>query len=155
MILQALNALQASALSRYIAGSNHLVTAFLQVVHVLGFVLLLASWVLIALRVYNIVFKHSALPLIARDAQRLIVVGLSFATLTGLIMVIGAPNHYFSNPAFQVKLALIAGAVIVQSGTFAYLGVPSARMAMVRVGVSVSAALWFGVSMAGRAIGFV
>lgn len=155
MILQALDALQASALSRYIAGSNHLVTAFLQVVHVLGFVLLLASWVLIALRVYNVVFRHSALSLIARDAQRLIVVGLSFATLTGSIMVIGAPMHYFSNPAFQVKVALIAGAVIVQSGTFAYLGVPSARMAVVRVGVSFSAALWFGVSMAGRAIGFV
>jgi hypothetical protein len=130
MTLQALNALQASALSRYIAGTNHLVTAFLQVVHVLGFVLLLASWLLIAL-------------------------GLSLATLTGSIMVIGAPIHYFSNPAFQVKLALIAGAVTVQSGTFAYLGLPSVRMAIVRVGVSVSAALWFGVSMAGRAIGFV
>jgi hypothetical protein len=150
-----LDALQASALSRYIAGTNHLVTAGLQVVHVLGFVLLLASWLLVALRVYGIIFKGSAVPDIARDAQRLIVLGLLLAVTTGIVMVIGAPNHYCSNPAFQVKAILFAGAVLVQCVTFVYLGRSTVSMPLIRFGVSISALLWFGVSMAGRAIGFV
>ena len=150
-----LDALEACALSRQIAAANHLVTAGLQVAHILGFVLLLASAVLLALRVFGVVFSDSALPAIVRDTRRLIVLGLTLAVATGTVMVIGAPHHYFGNPAFQLKLIFFALAATVQFGTLVYLGRASPRAALVRIGVSVSAALWLSVSIAGRAIGFV
>jgi hypothetical protein len=151
-----LTAIQKTPLSRALAGADHLVMAALQVVHVVGFILLLASLVLISLRVLGWALKSTPVAEVARDTTRLLWLGLALAVLTGLLMFIGAPKHYFYNPAFTTKMVLLAIAVIIQAVVFSRIAASeSPNPALARVGVALALVFWFSVSLAGRAIGFV
>jgi uncharacterized protein DUF6644 len=152
----ALNFVQSSALAHAISKSNHLLIASLQVLHVLGFVLLLASLVLISLRLLNCILSTQAVSEVAAQAVRLLWLGLALAVGSGVLMFIGSPKHYFYNSAFELKMALLAAAIIFQASLFRWIstGAPAPPW-LTRVSVGLSLALWFAVSMAGRAIGFV
>jgi hypothetical protein len=152
----ALNLIQGSALSHAISKSNHLLIAGFQVFHVMGFVLLLAALVLISLRLLGLILIQQTVPQVAHQALRLLWSGLALAVLTGALMFIGSPKHYAYNPAFAVKMLLLIAAVIVQAGLFRKVATKEApRPWLARASVALSLALWFAVSMAGRAIGFV
>ena len=154
--LDALNLIQATALSHAISKSNHLLIAGFQVFHVMGFVLLLAALVLISLRLLGLVLTQQTVPEVASQALRLVWSGLALAVGSGVLMFIGSPKHYFYNPAFDVKMVLLLVAVLVQALLFrkvANSDHPSPWLA--RTTVAVSLVFWFAVSMAGRAIGFV
>ena len=154
--LDALNLIQASALSHAISKSNHLLIAGFQVFHVMGFVLLLAALVLISLRLLGLILTRQTVPEVASQALRLVWSGLALAVSSGALMFIGSPKHYFYNPAFDVKMVLLLVAVLVQALLFrkvANSDHPSPWLA--RTTVAVSLVFWFAVSMAGRAIGFV
>jgi hypothetical protein len=76
--------------------------------------------------------------------------------ISGVIMFIGAPRHYFYNPAFATKMLLLIAAVIVQAAVFGRVAASEKpNPVLARVGVALALAFWFGVSLAGRAIGFV
>ena len=148
--------IQSTALSHWISKSNHLLIAGLQVIHVMGFILLLASLVLISLRLLGLTFKQQTVPQVAKEATRLIWVGLAMAVGTGVLMFIGSPRHYFYNPAFDVKMLLLLLAVIVQARLFGKVAASETQKPwLARTAVALSLVFWFAVSMAGRAIGFV
>jgi hypothetical protein len=148
--------IQSTRLSHWISKSNHLLIAGFQVIHVMGFILLLASLVLISLRLLGLIFKQQTVPQVAREATRLIWVGLAMAVGTGILMFIGSPKHYFYNPAFDVKMLLLLVAVIVQALLFGRVAASETQKPwLARTAVALSLVFWFAVSMAGRAIGFV
>jgi hypothetical protein len=143
-------------LSHFISKSNHLLIAGFQVFHVMGFVLLLAAMVLISLRLLGLLLKQQTVPEVAAQALRLVWTGLALAVGSGLLMFIGSPKHYFYNPAFGVKMLLLIVAVIIQAALFGQVAKrESPNPWLARTSVAVSLGLWFAVSMAGRAIGFV
>jgi hypothetical protein len=152
----ALSFIQSTPLSHAISKSNHLLIAGFQVFHVIGFVLLLAALVLISLRLLGLILQQQPVPEVARQALRLLWSGLALAVISGTLMFIGSPRHYFYNPAFDVKMLLLVAAVIIQTVLFRKVANSSApRPWLARASVAVSLAMWFAVSMAGRAIGFV
>jgi hypothetical protein len=154
--LDILNWIQSTALSHAISKSNHLLIAGFQVIHVMGFVLLLASLVLISLRLLGLIFKEQTVPQVARQSTRLIWIGLTLAVGTGVLMFIGSPKHYFYNPAFDVKMLLLLLAVIIQAALFGKVAASESQKPwLARTAVALSMIFWFAVSMAGRAIGFV
>jgi hypothetical protein len=122
----------------------------------MGFVLLLAALVLISLRLLGLILTQQAVPEVARQSLRLVWSGLALAVGSGLLMFIGSPRHYFYNPAFDVKMVLLVIATLVQAVLFRQVAnsdPPTPWLA--RTSVALSLGLWFAVSMAGRAIGFV
>jgi hypothetical protein len=151
-----LDFIQNTALSRAISKSDHLLIAGFQVFHVIGFVLLLAALVLVSLRLLGALLTQQTVPQVAGQALRLLWAGLALAVGSGALMFIGSPRHYFYNPAFEIKMALLAAAVLVQTVLFRKVA-RSERTSpwLARTSVALSLALWFAVSMAGRAIGFV
>jgi hypothetical protein len=152
----ALSFIQSTPLSHAISKSNHLLIAGFQVFHVIGFVLLLAALVLISLRLLGLILQQQPVPEVARQALRLLWSGLALAVISGTLMFIGSPRHYFYNPAFDVKMLLLVAAVIIQTVLFRKVANSSApRPWLARASVAVSLAMWFAVSMAGRAIGFI
>jgi hypothetical protein len=152
----ALTFIQSTPLSHAISKSNHLLIAGFQVFHVIGFVLLLAALVLISLRLLGLILQQQPVPEVARQALRLLWSGLALAVISGTLMFIGSPRHYFYNPAFDVKMLLLVAAVIIQTVLFRKVANSSApRPWLARASVAVSLAMWLAVSMAGRAIGFV
>ena len=152
----ALSAIARFPLARALAKSDHLVTAALQVVHVIGFVLLLAALTLISLRLLGLVLVRQPVPQVAADTSRLLWLGVILAISTGILMFLTGPSHYYFNSAFEIKMVLLFTALVVHVTVLQRVArrdepptVPA------RVGVVLSLLLWYGVSWAGRAIGFV
>ena len=150
-----LDAIQHSAIAEAISKSNHLVGAALQVVHVLGFIALLASLVLLSLRLLNLILREDALTDVVRDTNRLLYIGLALTVSSGVLMFVSSPKLYFYKQAFELKMLLFLSAVIIQ---FAFLrrvaNNESASMGAVRTAVAFSLVAWFGIGLAGRMIGF-
>lgn len=93
-------------------------------------------------------------PLSGRAAsfRRLAVAALGLMALTGLALFSVKPGDYAANPAFRVKMALIA-AGLLNVALYHLLAVRHA--AARRVSVTVSLLAWPAVLLAGRFIGFV
>jgi small-conductance mechanosensitive channel len=154
--LELLLKIQDSALAHAVSKSDHLVGAGLQIFHVLGFVLLLASLLLINLRLVGLAFERHSLPLLAKEPLRLIWLGLAVAVLSGVLMFVASPTLYFYKPVFLFKIVLLALAVLLQVLLYNRIVArefPNPLLA--RATVVLSMVLWFGVGLAGRAIGFV
>jgi len=154
--LEVLIQIQDSALAHAVSKSDHLVGAGLQIFHVLGFVLLLASLLLINLRLLGLAFKGYALPQVSREPVRVIWWGLAVAVLSGTLMFVASPTLYFYKPVFLFKIALLLVAIVLQAALYNRIAAqesPSPLLA--RLSVLLSIVLWFGVGLAGRAIGFV
>lgn len=148
--------LQNTTLAHAISKSDHLVGAAAQIFHVLGFVFLLSSLVLINLRLLGLALPRQSVPEVAGQPNKLIWFGLALAVISGSMMFIASPTLYFGNPAFQLKIWLLLAAVILQATLYRQVTKteqPSPLLA--RVSVASSLVLWFGVGLAGRAIGYI
>lgn len=149
--------LQGSALAHLISKSNHLVGAALQILHILGFVLMLASLLLVSLRTLGLVLAERPLPDVARDAMRLLWIGFALAFTSGLAMFTASPLLYYPNPAFRAKMLLLAIAVTLQLTLYRRIVRATASLPplLVRAGVALSVAAWLSIALAGRLIGFI
>ena len=155
-VAEVLTALQNSAVAHAVSKSNHMVGASLQIVHVIGFILLLSSIVLICLRLLGLVFAQQPIPKVGRDATRLIWLGLTLTVVSGTLMFVSSPRLYAYNPAFELKMLLLVVAVLVQVLLFRRVCADeSPRPALARATVALSLGAWFGVGLAGRIIGFI
>ena len=155
-IVDALIAIQNSGFARAITKSDHLVIAGLQIIHVFAFLLLLSSLVLMSLRLLGLVLQRQSLPLVTYGPTRLFWSGLSLAVISGALMFVTGTRHYFYNRAFDAKMLLLLVAVVIQLVLFRKVAVsesPSPVLATATVALSL--VFWFGVAIAGRAIGFV
>lgn len=151
-----LQSIQDSALAHAISKTNHLVGAALQVVHILGFVLLLAALLLISFRLLGWVFRRQPMEQISPGVNRLLWGGLIAATLSGVLMFIASPVLYASKPVFLTKLALYGLALLVLVAVFKPTVARFTLNSRSPHGVVwASLLLWFGVAAAGRAIGFL
>jgi hypothetical protein len=154
--LEVLNVLQNSFIGQSVAKSNHLVGATFQVFHVLGFVVLLASVALINLRLLGYGLRAQTAPQIASDTNLLIWLGFGFAVVSGTAMFFSAVELYYFNPAFKLKLLLLAAATVLQVTLFKkVVSTETPNPTLAKISVFLSVVLWFGVGLAGRAIGYV
>jgi hypothetical protein len=152
---EALSALQHSGLARAISKANHLVIAGLQIVHVFGFLLLLSALVLMSLRLLGLALGRQSLSQVLRDPSRLFWLGLALAVVSGSLIFLTGPQHYFYNGAFELKMLLLLAAVLLQLTLFHAVARGSeSHPLFTRLSVLLSLLLWFGVGAAGRAIGF-
>lgn len=151
-----LDAIQHCSLAHAISESNHFVIAALQIAHIFGFVLLLTSLALMCLRLLGLVLARQGMQTVARGPTRLLWAGLALAVISGLMMFLTGPAHYFYNRAFEAKMLLLVAAVAIQSSWFRHVtSEDSPRPALARWIAALSIVLWFAVAVAGRAIGFV
>ena len=153
---EVLTAIQNSAVAHAVSKSNHMVGAGLQIVHVLGVILLLASIVLISLRLLGLAFAQQPISKVGRDATRLIWLGLVLTVASGTLMFVSSPRMYYYNPAFELKMLLLIAAVLVQALLLRRVSAnDSPTPTLARTTVALSLASWFGVGLAGRIIGFI
>lgn len=155
-VVDVLSALQTSRFAHFIAESNHLLVAALQIVHVFGFIFLLAPLLLISLRVLGWVLADQPVQTIVDQSKKLSWIGLGMSLGSGLLMFLSGPLHYYYNVAFDVKMLLLLAALPLYWALFA--GVTSraaAHPTLAKLAVTLSSLSFVAVCMAGRAIGFV
>ena len=82
------------------------------------------------------------------------IASLVAAVVTGLLLFSVRPTEYAANPAFLVKMGLLALAVL-NAGLFTLGKAHRRRGIAMWIGVSLSMLLWPAVLLAGRFIGFL
>jgi hypothetical protein len=146
--------LQNSAVAHLINNSNHLVGAAFQIVHIVGIVLLLASVLLVALRLLGLGLREQSLAEVEQLARPFFWWGLGAAVLSGSLFFVSTATIYATKSALQIKLVLLVLAVLLQFGVVRRLVAQPGSKALAVGGALASLTLWFGVGLAGRAIGF-
>jgi len=149
-------ALQNSELAISIGQSNHLYGVLAQLFHIAGLVLILAPVLLVNLRLLGTGLTNQSIAQLVKATNPLIWTGFVFILFSGLFMFAPSAALYYPNPAFWLKFQMLALALIVQFTLYRKVTAtekPNRALAILTAILSLT--LWFGVGIAGRAIGYV
>jgi len=128
----------------------------IEVVHVLGLTLLLGSILATDMRLLGAGLRRQSAPEVAASLAPLFWIGLATALTTGVLMFVGEPVKCFFNEAFWWKMGLLAAAILFHLTLFRWASRSETLEPRWRKSAAaVSLALWFGVGVAGRVIGFI
>ncbi|HKA75176.1 MAG TPA: DUF6644 family protein [Xanthobacteraceae bacterium] len=153
--------LAATPASRGIAGALWLIPV-LQAVHILAIAAVLSAVMLVDLRILQVAGRSQTMAETARRFVPWIWASLIVLAATGLLLIIGEPKRSLLNPAFQLKMLLLALAIAVTVAFQSSLrrNVASWRDGAPR-GVMMSALavltflLWCAIAVAGRWIAYL
>ena len=133
----------------------------IEIAHITGFVVLVGSIVVLDLRLLGL-SRSIPVSLLIRHVVPWSAGALLVIVPSGLLMFVAHATDFLTNPAFQIKLALILAALL-NAGLFHTrarrsvvvwdrdVGVP----AFARLHAAASLALWFGVLACGRLLAYV
>ncbi len=149
--------IDATPLSQAIQTAPWVVPA-VQTVHILTIAALMASMLMINLRLLGMVGREQALAGVVRRFGPVIWWALPVLLISGIFLIIGEPARALKNNIFQIKMLLVIGAVAVT----AYFAAPlkknpafwDGRVAAGKVIALISVALWCGIIFAGRWIAY-
>lgn len=147
---------QHTALGAAMRGAGPSSVLAIQIAHVLGLVLLLSSLLLVNLRLLGWGLRGVPLAQVVASTRRGLWIGLALTIGSGSLLFLSAPVHYAGNTAFVPKMLLLLAALVVQASLYRKVtGSGAPAPALARSTAAISLSLWFGVGLAGRAIGFV
>lgn len=127
--------------------------AMVEIVHLLGLALLGGSILIIDLSALHVIRLRQEPADIVRALLPATTVGLLTMLITGCLLVVDGPLRYYANVPFRVKMLLLVTAALLTYTRLSMapkVGVSRTRERMIAV---ISLGLWFGVALAGRAIG--
>ena len=132
---------------------------FINAAHVLSIGLLVGAILPLDCRLMGLTTR-APLAVLAPFLTKAAAVGLAGAIVTGCLLFLVRPLDYAGNPAFLIKLALLAAALLNialqhRHAAFRDALAGGAIRAIVRLHAACSAALWLAVLLAGRWIGFL
>jgi hypothetical protein len=145
-----LEALQASGVATAIANSR-LLTGGLSAAHLVGFTLIMGGTLVSNLTRGGIMFRHRPLTEVTGSAARGIAVGLVVSAATGLLLFSPRAVAASQNSTFQVKMLLLAAAVVHQFATLTWQDRRPAAGAWRKASGAIGLILWVGVALAGCA----
>jgi hypothetical protein len=131
--------------------------AVVEILHLLGLTVLLGSLVVLHLRLLGLGMRRQPVSQLAGELAPWIRGGLIFTVATGAVLFLSEAMKCYGSPPFAVKMLLLSVAIGSHLIIFrqAVRMEASARLPLwTRPAACVSLALWFGVGLAGRAIGF-
>jgi len=147
--------IQNNPVSVLIGKQSHALGAVAELFHIAGLILLLASIVLMSLRLLGLGLRKQSLPQLAAATSRLIWIGLAFLVVSGLILFLPAADLYYPNPVFWFKFKVFAVALIVQVTLYRTVTRLESPKPIVAKATAVTVlGLWFAVAFSGRFIGF-
>jgi len=121
--------------------------------HILGVGLLVSSAVLMDLRVLGAFGRRYDVETVLGLLRPAAVVGIFIALISRLLLFTVQPLDYLDNPAFRIKLLIVAAAA-VNAAVFLVTARRAPRPGLAASAL-VSILLWLGALLAGRMIGFL
>lgn len=134
----------------------------IETVHIFGIILLVGSTSILDLRLMGLAFKEDTVSKLARQYLPWTWTGFVIQVVTGLLLFSSEATKMYDNPAFRLKMLMIAlagvNAFVFQS--LAYKSVGKWEHDLVaplsaRFAGTFSILLWFGIVAAGRWIAYV
>lgn len=133
----------------------------LQTIHLLSIAAIMASIVMVDLRVLGLAVPSQNLEEMVRRLQAWTWCGVAGVASSGIWFVLARPNRYFSNPVFQIKFSLLLPALLVTAFFYRqtlsephYWSRTRNRTMLAKLLALVSLSLWLAVVMAGRWIAY-
>src|ERR1700683_3274492 len=132
--------------------------AIIETVHLLGLAAFGGAILIVDLRLLGRGLPRQPISRIARELSPVLVGSLGVMLISGLLLVMTGPMKYYHSPSFRLKMLFLLLAVafyftlhrrVIKSN--ADVDTPGWSKAA----AVVSMALWLGVGLAGRAIGFL
>jgi hypothetical protein len=148
-----LEALEAFGPAAFFRTSIYLYPA-VNLMHVLAIGALVTSALLMDLRVLGLGRGLSAETVI-RYLRPVATGAIVVAVLTGLTLFSVQPVEYFNNPAFRIKMVLLALAVFNAIAFTTFRAHRQTEHPAARLMAALSMVLWLSVAFAGRMIGFL
>jgi hypothetical protein len=145
-----------TAICNYIKGTTW-IFPLVETIHILSLVVLVGSVLLVDFRLLGIGLSRWTPKDMARQLAPYMRYGLITILVTGTLLFIAEPRKLYDNAAFGPKMLLLALSIIFQYTIFRKMETIDLKSPPIwsRLGALLSLALWFGVGIAGRAIGFV
>ena len=131
--------------------------AVVEILHLLGLTVLLGSLVVLDLRLLNWGMRRQTVAQLAGELAPWIRGGLIFMVATGLLLFVSEAMKCYASPPFVLKMTLLLLAWVFHRIIFrrALQMKHAGKLPLwTRPAACLSLALWFGVGVAGRAIGF-
>ena len=143
-------------LANAIHGSTWLFPA-IETAHILGLTVLLGTVLAIDLRLLNLVMPNYRVSLLAKNLAPWTWTGLAVSVLTGVPMLCSEALKCYGNDAFRAKVVILLMAIVFHVTAFRRVTSEGAKIAPAwgRLTAVLSLALWYGVGVTGRAIGFI
>jgi len=129
-----------------------------QSVHLAALTLLLATILVLNLRLAGLAMSDAPLSWLARQLRPWTLGGLAIVALSGMLMFIGTPAKYLASNPFRFKMLALGLAALCHFGVLrrVFTVEPSSRpQALNLILAGLSLTLWFAVGWAGRAIAFL
>ena len=133
-----------------------------QTVHILAIAAVLSSVVMIDMRIFGLIGRGATMTETAGRYVPWIWWSLLVLAVTGITLITGEPVRSLTNPAFQIKMALLVVAmavtIVFQLTLRRNAGLldASARSAgLVRAAALATLLLWFAIAVAGRWIAYL
>ena len=129
-----------------------------QSVHLVGLTMLLATVLVLNLRLAGVALKDSSFDWLTQQLKPWMLAGLAVVVLSGLLIFVGTPAKYLASNPFRVKMVTLGLAMLFQYVMLRRFTAPgfASRSRAVRLTVAaLSLTLWFTVGWAGRAIAFI
>jgi hypothetical protein len=126
--------------------------------HLLGLTMLLATVVVLDLRLADLGMKDYGLPSLARQLEPWTIGAIVVVISSGLLIFLATPGKYLDSRPFRLKMALLASALLFHFAVLRRFTTPDSvvRPRLINAIVAfLSVTLWFGVGWAGRAIAFI
>jgi hypothetical protein len=130
--------------------------AILEMVHLIGLTILLGTLWVLNLRIFGIGMRRQPIHQLAADLSPWMWSGLTIILGSGVLLFFGEPMKLYGSPSFHVKMILLALAIVFQVTFFKRATVEhNTGNGFDKFAAGLSLFLWFGVGLAGRAIGFL
>jgi hypothetical protein len=137
------------------------IVPILQSIHILAIAMVLSTVAMIDLRIFGMVRTYS----MAETTQRFMPflwIGLVILAVTGLVLIVAEPKRTLdANPAFYLKMSLLAVAIMVTIAfqvsvrrNIAFWEDDSRQTMLLRVFGVCTLLLWFTIAIAGRWIAY-
>ncbi len=136
----------ATSLAGAVAESGQ-ITAWLSAVHVVGFAVVTGSALVANLRGLGVLFPASTLGDVQRPANRAILLGLAISVATGAPLFAARAAEVAANGTFQLKMLLLAAAVVIQFTPLRGNARESSAESVTRLVAGVRLVLWLGLAL--------
>lgn len=152
--------LAATSLSHAIQVAGWIIPT-VQTVHILSVAVLFSSAVLVDLRLLRFLGRDLPLPEIAQRYLPTVWPVLLILLITGSVLIVGEPRRSLVNSTFQLKMALLAVAILLTGGlqwsistSSNFWDVNRTRRVAGRIAAAVSMLVWCSILFAGRWIAY-
>ena len=120
-----------------------------------GLVLLLGGIFLMSLRLFGLIMRDQPLSRVARELRGWTLVGIVLTLLAGPSMWAATAMRYYDSPPFWLEMQLLATALVFHLTLYEWVIRRDDAPPLLRgITGTLALGLWFGVGVAGRAIGF-